>query len=512
MATPASCESSRVSARTTTSTLRRGRRRARSGSTVMTTPFGASAADAIRTTTRPGGDVADPNRPLEREALELRRALGRAERDGGGDDRDLLLDRGTEIDQAGARGRGIEVAALRRPDEEAAELGRAETRTALREDRSGPGGDCGGGARPTDGAEADLALVTSPRLGRRDRDACRNEVGLEPAAEREPTRRERGDRRHPARSPRPSGPDRDGHGNPGAEERAHLCDETSREPGDRHTVRDVEAERARRQRPVDEHGEGACGGRLLHGLLGKRAARKERGPTSDRTRAVRVEEPGDPLCRRGSRHRDDVGRHGPGRCPPERQRPLEQDPQPGPHLHAHGRHRGTRVRGGDRERLRSAAGAGDAPVARPRPAVVSGGDDDERVERGRARDRLRQWAVGERRVGLDDADEGDAGRVERVPVVVRVDRGLEAGEDLVGARVDGVPALGVGLPAGDADGQDRRAGRDAVQAPGPSEPVTIPASSVAWRSGRPGIVGCGWATAPLPGLSRSMPVCTLPRR
>ena len=48
--------------------------------------------------------------------------------------------------------------------------------------------------------------------------------------------------------------------------------------------------------------------------------------------------------------------------------------------------------------------------------------------------------------------------------------------------------------------------------PGPSEPETIPASSVPCRSGRPGIVGCGCATAPLPGLIRSMPGSRLLRR
>ncbi len=47
---------------------------------------------------------------------------------------------------------------------------------------------------------------------------------------------------------------------------------------------------------------------------------------------------------------------------------------------------------------------------------------------------------------------------------------------------------------------------------GPSDPVTIPASSVACRSGRPGMVGCGWATAPLPGFRRSMPGRRLSRR
>ena len=40
---------------------------------------------------------------------------------------------------------------------------------------------------------------------------------------------------------------------------------------------------------------------------------------------------------------------------------------------------------------------------------------------------------------------------------------------------------------------------------GPSVPAMIPASSVAWRSGRPGIVGCGCAIPPLPGVITSTP-------
>ena len=56
--------------------------------------------------------------------------------------------------------------------------------------------------------------------------------------------------------------------------------------------------------------------------------------------------------------------------------------------------------------------------------------------------------------------------VVRVAVAVRVDRALEAGDQLVGARVDERPPARRRLPAGDADRQDRRAGRGAVQAAG----------------------------------------------
>ena len=56
----------------------------------------------------------------------------------------------------------------------------------------------------------------------------------------------------------------------------------------------------------------------------------------------------------------------------------------------------------------------------------------------------------------------------RVPVAVRVDGSLEPGQQLVAAGVDELAAVGGRLPAGDPDRQDRRAGRDAVQAVGAS--------------------------------------------
>jgi hypothetical protein len=51
----------------------------------------------------------------------------------------------------------------------------------------------------------------------------------------------------------------------------------------------------------------------------------------------------------------------------------------------------------------------------------------------------------------------------RVAVGIWVDGSLEPREQLVGAAVDGDAALRVGLPARDADRQERRAGRDSVE-------------------------------------------------
>src|SRR5262249_61290871 len=67
-------------------------------------------------------------------------------------------------------------------------------------------------------------------------------------------------------------------------------------------------------------------------------------------------------------------------------------------------------------------------------------------------------------VRLGHADNGDACRVMGVPVAVRVDGALEAGDELVGAAVDGPAACGVPLPPGDADGKDVRARGDAARA------------------------------------------------
>ena len=115
------------------------------------------------------------------------------------------------------------------------------------------------------------------------------------------------------------------------------------------------------------------------------------------------------------------------------------------------------------------AGPGQAAVARACGTVVAAGRDDERPERERPAAGSRERAVRERRERLDDTDERDPRRIVRVAVGVRVDGRLEAGEHLVGAGVDGDAAVRVGLPAGDPDRQQRRAGSDAVEPGGPAD-------------------------------------------
>ena len=86
----------------------------------------------------------------------------------------------------------------------------------------------------------------------------------------------------------------------------------------------------------------------------------------------------------------------------------------------------------------------------------------------------------------------DARGVVGVAVAVGVDRAVEACDQLVGAGVDDAAALGVGLPAGDANREDRRGRRDArAGRPGPPEPTSSPAICVPCRSTSSGSCGLG---------------------
>ena len=147
----------------------------------------------------------------------------------------------------------------------------------------------------------------------------------------------------------------------------------------------------------------------------------------------------------------------------QRQRPVEHDVQPAAKRHVDVLGLGARVGRADGQRSGRAAGAGDASERRAGGAVVSGGDDDERVETERSVDGACGRVVRECRVRRRHSDERDARGVMGVAVGVRVDRALEPGDQLVRARVEGEAAAAVRLPAGDADRQDRRAARDPVR-------------------------------------------------
>ena len=256
-------------------------------------------------------------------------------------------------------------------------------------------------------------------------------------------------------------------GIPGRRQRADRPRELGWEADDGHARRHVEAERAGRKRTVDENRSSSGRRRLLDLFVGEPAARKQCCGTGDRAHAVLAEEAGDATARDGARDRHQLGSHGVRRSAAQRKDAVEDDAQARPQVDANGGRLTSAVRRSDGERRWSSARAGDAPEDRPRPAVVTRRCDDEHVERGRPGHGASERPVGERGVRLGHADERDSGGIVRVPVVVRVDRGLEPGEQLVGARVHRVAALGIRLPAGHSDREDRSAGRDTVQASRP---------------------------------------------
>ena len=113
-----------------------------------------------------------------------------------------------------------------------------------------------------------------------------------------------------------------------------------------------------------------------------------------------------------------------------------------------------------------AAGAPPGPPMLPYPGPAGpslpAGTTTSVSSRSRALDRSRERPVVEGRERLGNPDDRDPRGVERAPVGVRIDRALEAGEQLVGPAVDREAAVGVGLPARDADRQDGRARGHAV--------------------------------------------------
>ena len=125
----------------------------------------------------------------------------------------------------------------------------------------------------------------------------------------------------------------------------------------------------------------------------------------------------------------------------------------------------------------------------------------------------RERSVGERRERLHDPDERDPRSIVGVAVAVRVDGRFEPGEHLVGAPVDRHAAVRVGLPAGDADGEQRGARSDAVQTRRPADADDEPGElrARAARAG-PGCVGFCSAEASLPGSTTSIPGSSRPWR
>ena len=204
-------------------------------------------------------------------------------------DRDLLLHCAMEVEQPGDR-RVAVAHGLRRAYEQPTQLACAGERPTLGEHRGGARGDGGGDARAADRPVAHLALLGPSGLRRRDGDPRRDQLGLRRPAEGEAARRERGDGPAAGVLGDVDGADRHGHGDPRRLQLADRARELRRKADDGDAGRHGEAERAGGQRTVHEDRASACGGCLVHGLVGQAAARDERGATGDRARAPLVEE------------------------------------------------------------------------------------------------------------------------------------------------------------------------------------------------------------------------------
>ena len=191
---------------------------------------------------------------------------------------------------------------------------------------------------------------------------------------------------------------------------------------------------------------------------------------ADAAVAVAVEETGEAAgradhSRSGGRQRNDRSRHRDrrGHHPAQRLHAGDEDPKPREEQDVAGRAAASGVdRTGGESRGRSARAA-DAAVRRACRSSLPAGATTSDVERRRACRGGGERTVGERRERLDDADEGNAGSIVGVAVLVGIDGELEAGEKLVGAPIDGDSARGIGLPARDPDRHQDCIGSDAVE-------------------------------------------------
>ena len=168
---------------------------------------------------------------------------------------------------------------------------RAQARAHLGEHRRGAGDHGGGRARAVDRAVARRAVVVGARLGGRERDARRGQVGLDAAVEGEPAR---GERRDPAlagvvHDPRQA--DRDGRVLVRPDRGERGLRDAQRHADDRDVHRLVDAEPAGRElRAVHDHRGRPRAGGVLDRELRIGAAVDERGAVGDEAAAVAVEE------------------------------------------------------------------------------------------------------------------------------------------------------------------------------------------------------------------------------
>ena len=282
---------------------------------------------------------------------------------------------------------GSPVEPLRRADQQAVERARTERRPRLREQRRGAGDGRGGGARAVDGDEARRAVRVHARVGGREADARRDEVGLHAPVEREAGGGEARDaavfRRSDAARRLASAT---ATGWPAAD--ARRARRARRSAAARRRGRAIDS-----SRPSPPAGSGACRRRAGRPTRRPRAARAAAGAgdapigTSAARPATRLtpgaaEEVGEP--RRGAaRAAERAARDGDlevepaasgARRPTIGAVPSSSVVEPGAHDDARAVGLRARVDRADGERRGRAAGPGDVAVARrpPRPSLPAG--------------------------------------------------------------------------------------------------------------------------------------------
>ena len=305
--------------------------------------------------------------------------VGRAEADRGGLRDHLGRRSGERVERAGAL--GGDWAASRpdaRADERPLQRGRVELGPRLCERGRGAAGQRGRRARAADRRVAGGAVGVPARVGRDELDAGRRHLRLDPAAEGEPLRGERRDRRRGARSSavrarraRRARRSR-GRARSGAQPRPQLgmpitgtsrrSSRPSAPAGTTPSTRIAAAPASTAERASS---------------IGPDCAREQRRAAGDEAVALVVEVAGERRSARAGRRvpprSRDCQRERPARRrgAGERDLAVEQHVQARPHDHANRRRVVAQVRRCDRQRVRRSAGAADAPVARARRPLVA---------------------------------------------------------------------------------------------------------------------------------------------
>ena len=381
--------------------------------------------------------------------------------------------RRSEPERAGADGSRRRATRLRIPDEQAVERGPVEARAHLSEERRSAGHRRGSATRAVHRAVESRAICGVSRLRGCECDPGRGHVRLDATVEGEAERREARDL-----APLPVrvgvlGPDRDSDIEPGPSCGEQLDRRRRRDDHDGRGLVLGDPERPGWKRGAVEDDCGRTRARRCDRCrLRIGTDRYDHRPAGHDAEPLGVEvvdalRAGEPPRRTGSRNTKAQRvrrRHG----AEQRQLLVEDHVEPAAQDDSDARQVRARIGCADRQRPRRPGRTGDRTERRAGTAVVARGGDHDRVQAERALDRLGLGTVGEGGVRLRHAQESHADSVVGVSVAIRVDRALEPCNHLIGAREHDVAPVCGGLPACDANGQDRRTGSNAVQAARPA--------------------------------------------